>query len=216
MRQRMGKRQETTSNLFVKRMLKMACNALCYRVLITCYLHMHSIVSDQRNRPIREWTDIDDDDGDECDAERTEKKLLWIMMSLWLNAEEWSSSSSSSRSRKRKRKRKNHTSTEMISTYCIKSLENGNFMRVSQMNWAIFIWCSRHPRRFQLRFLTQTHTSKHFVCCLKRLTCIWLLYYVCVLMKNRNFLIIIWDSVFLSLSFFLLLTHTQSPSLILI
>ena len=72
MRQRMGKRQETTPNLFVKRMLKMACNALCYRVLITCYLHMHSIVSDQRNRPIRKSTD----DGDECDAERTKKIIM--------------------------------------------------------------------------------------------------------------------------------------------
>lgn len=30
------------------------------------------------------------------------------------------------------------TGIEMISTYCVES-ENGNFMRVSQMNWAIFM-----------------------------------------------------------------------------
>lgn len=104
----------------------------------------------------------------------------------------------------------------MISTYCIKSLENGNFMRVSQMNWAIFIRCLRHPRRFRLRFLTQTHTHTETLCMLLETAHMDMITLLRVRAYEKSKLLNNYTRLCLSLSRFLLLTHTQSPSLILI
>lgn len=148
-------------------MLKMACNALCYRVLITCYLHMHSIVSDQRNRKKqRGWR------RRRCKRKKNYYEL-WCHYGWMLKNE------------KKTQKEPHEHRNDIYILY--KSLENGNFMRVSQMNWAIFIQCLRHPRRFRLRFLTHFVLFEQHNALSHVYTYTWLLYYVCVLMKNQNF-----------------------------